>query len=119
MQKLAFERAGRSSAWLERTVRDREVGGSNPLAPTCRKTSPNPGLRIPVRRSGSAASEVLKKALPVTLSADRSSHPCPDAAPPSTATTSPRTSAVVVIDGKDHYLGRYGSAGEPREDTTA
>jgi hypothetical protein len=27
-------RTGRSSAWLERTVRDREVGGSNPLAPT-------------------------------------------------------------------------------------
>ena len=27
-------RSGRSSAWLERTVRDREVGGSNPLAPT-------------------------------------------------------------------------------------
>ena len=26
---------GRSSAWLERTVRVREVGGSNPLAPTC------------------------------------------------------------------------------------
>src|SRR5438874_12402400 len=26
--------SGHSSAWLERTVRDREVGGSNPLAPT-------------------------------------------------------------------------------------
>src|SRR5438552_15459691 len=26
---------GRSSVWLERTVRDRKVGGSNPLAPTC------------------------------------------------------------------------------------
>jgi hypothetical protein len=26
--------SGRSSVWLERTVRDREVGGSNPLAPT-------------------------------------------------------------------------------------
>ncbi|MFM1801583.1 MAG: hypothetical protein RJA81_935 [Planctomycetota bacterium] len=25
---------GRSSAWLECTVRVREVGGSNPLAPT-------------------------------------------------------------------------------------
>ena len=25
---------GHSSVWLERTVRDREVGGSNPLAPT-------------------------------------------------------------------------------------
>ena len=31
---------GHSSAWLERTVRDREVGGSNPLAPT----DANPGL---------------------------------------------------------------------------
>src|SRR5579862_4568518 len=28
------ERSGHSSVWLERTVRDREVGGSNPLAPT-------------------------------------------------------------------------------------
>src|SRR5438034_1267339 len=26
--------SGHSSAWSERTVRDREVGGSNPLAPT-------------------------------------------------------------------------------------
>ena len=26
--------SGRGSVWLERTVRDREVGGSNPLAPT-------------------------------------------------------------------------------------
>ena len=26
--------SGRSSAWLERTVRVREAGGSNPLAPT-------------------------------------------------------------------------------------
>jgi hypothetical protein len=25
---------GRGSAWLERLVRDQEVGGSNPLAPT-------------------------------------------------------------------------------------
>ncbi len=38
---LAFKRylprsneTGRSSAWLERTVRDREVAGSNPVAPT-------------------------------------------------------------------------------------
>src|SRR5437868_14152786 len=27
---------GRSSVWLERTVRDREVAGSNPVAPTTR-----------------------------------------------------------------------------------
>ncbi len=27
-------RSGRGSAWLERLVRDQEVGGSNPLAPT-------------------------------------------------------------------------------------
>src|SRR4029079_12183745 len=26
--------SGRGSAWLERVVRDHEVGGSNPLAPT-------------------------------------------------------------------------------------
>ena len=28
------ETSGRGSAWLERCVRDAEVGGSNPLAPT-------------------------------------------------------------------------------------
>ena len=27
--------SGRSSAWLERLVRDQEVAGSNPVAPTC------------------------------------------------------------------------------------
>ena len=33
--KSSFERlSGRGSAWLERLVRDQEVGGSNPLAPT-------------------------------------------------------------------------------------
>ena len=31
---------GRSSAWLERTVRVREAGGSNPLAPTIFKAKP-------------------------------------------------------------------------------
>ena len=30
---VSFDR-GRGSAWLERSVRDQEVGGSNPLAPT-------------------------------------------------------------------------------------
>ena len=29
-----IELSGRGSAWLERLVRDQEVGGSNPLAPT-------------------------------------------------------------------------------------
>ena len=29
-----LEKSGRGSAWLERLVRDQEVGGSNPLAPT-------------------------------------------------------------------------------------
>ena len=29
-----FTQSGRGSAWLERLVRDQEVGGSNPLAPT-------------------------------------------------------------------------------------
>jgi hypothetical protein len=33
--KAHFRRlSGRGSAWLERLVRDQEVGGSNPLAPT-------------------------------------------------------------------------------------
>ena len=33
--------AGRGSAWLERDVRDVEVGGSNPLAPTNNKENKN------------------------------------------------------------------------------
>ena len=32
LQLLGFP-SGRGSAWLERLVRDQEVGGSNPLAP--------------------------------------------------------------------------------------
>ena len=31
---LSSELSGRSSAWLERCVRDAEVAGSNPVAPT-------------------------------------------------------------------------------------
>ncbi len=34
MQPITLETSGRGSAWLERLVRDQEVGGSNPLAPT-------------------------------------------------------------------------------------
>ena len=30
----AHDKSGHSSVWLERTVRDREVAGSNPVAPT-------------------------------------------------------------------------------------
>jgi hypothetical protein len=30
----AFHSSGRGSAWLERLLREQEVGGSNPLAPT-------------------------------------------------------------------------------------
>jgi hypothetical protein len=29
-----YQLSGRSAAWLARLVRDQEVGGSNPLAPT-------------------------------------------------------------------------------------
>src|SRR5215831_9501727 len=32
--KKSASPSGRGSAWLERLVRDQEVGGSNPLAPT-------------------------------------------------------------------------------------
>jgi hypothetical protein len=31
---VVFKISGRSAAWLARLVRDQEVGGSNPLAPT-------------------------------------------------------------------------------------
>ena len=34
VQQITLEASGRGSAWLERLVRDQEVGGSNPLAPT-------------------------------------------------------------------------------------
>ena len=37
--------SGRGSAWLERLVRDQEVGGSNPLAPTTSKILPFISLR--------------------------------------------------------------------------
>ncbi len=33
--------SGRGSAWLERTVRDREVAGSNPVAPIDTSRLPN------------------------------------------------------------------------------
>ena len=34
MKRYVSCTSGRGSAWLERLVRDQEVGGSNPLAPT-------------------------------------------------------------------------------------
>jgi hypothetical protein len=34
---VVFKISGRSAAWLARLVRDQEVGGSNPLAPTTSK----------------------------------------------------------------------------------
>ena len=34
MRGITLNASGRGSAWLERLVRDQEVGGSNPLAPT-------------------------------------------------------------------------------------
>ena len=33
-RQITLKESGRGSAWLERLVRDQEVGGSNPLAPT-------------------------------------------------------------------------------------
>jgi hypothetical protein len=43
--------SGRGSAWLERLVRDQEVGGSNPLAPTTLNTLPFIDLRNILRNS--------------------------------------------------------------------
>ena len=34
IQNIMVFRTGRSAAWLARSVRDAEAGGSNPLAPT-------------------------------------------------------------------------------------
>src|SRR4051795_12999740 len=61
---------GRSSAWLERTVRVREVGGSNPLAPTFPKTRRILDLGYPSASEG-AASEADERRYQVTLSAKR------------------------------------------------
>ena len=41
--------SGRGSAWLERLVRDQEVGGSNPLAPTTSKPFPLNTFRLLLR----------------------------------------------------------------------
>ena len=45
---VVFKISGRSAAWLARLVRDQEVGGSNPLAPTIfqKKSSVTP---VPIR----------------------------------------------------------------------
>src|SRR5258708_2640100 len=45
---------GRGSAWLERLVRDQEVAGSNPVAPTLRNLFAESEKRLPadVRRCG-------------------------------------------------------------------
>src|SRR6185437_11276848 len=48
----AVSPSGRGSAWLERLVRDQEVGGSNPLAPTTSKFLPLIGLRYLFRSHG-------------------------------------------------------------------
>src|SRR5579859_7662185 len=40
-------KTGRSSAWLERMVRDHEVGGSSPLAPIRPKPLAERDLRVP------------------------------------------------------------------------
>jgi hypothetical protein len=37
MTRLVPQQSGRGSAWLERLVRDQEVDGSNPFAPTILK----------------------------------------------------------------------------------
>ena len=41
--------SGRGSVWLERDVRDVEVGGSNPLAPTKIKKNKNIEGKVEVR----------------------------------------------------------------------
>jgi hypothetical protein len=42
---LSLYLSGRSAAWLARLVRDQEVEGSNPFAPTTFKSLPYIGLR--------------------------------------------------------------------------
>ena len=46
--RISSASAGRGAARLARLVRDQEVGGSNPLAPTISKRS-SPGLLLPLR----------------------------------------------------------------------
>ena len=55
--KPASFRPGRGSAWLERLVRDQEVGGSNPLAPTTLDS-------ITHRRFKRASKEALESSVP-------------------------------------------------------
>ena len=43
-QNLEGNLSGRSAAWLARLVRDQEVGGSNPLAPTTERKKEARGL---------------------------------------------------------------------------
>src|SRR5439155_16414823 len=57
LRHFAICRSGRSAARLARLVRDQEVGGSNPLAPTLSdgrtvgRLDGEPARRLPVRRS--------------------------------------------------------------------
>ena len=65
--------SGRGSAWLERLVRDQEVGGSNPLAPTnsfnTGLTSFNTGLTDAVTNQHSRPDVVLRFPQPVKIAA--------------------------------------------------
>ena len=100
--------SGRSSAWLERTVRVREVGGSNPLAPIDLKSRRILDLGY-LPASGSAAWKSGRSSTGTTSGQK-------DVLPVSARTQvpkyrhyKPKDLAVVRIAGRDHYLGKYGS----------
>ena len=101
---------GRSSAWIERTVRDREVAGSNPVAPTKPKFHAEQRLK-----AYAPAGRVRQRCPGKTAACTFWPHlGCCTPCPAQTASTSyrlhkARDLAVVTIAGKNHYLGPYGS----------
>src|SRR3954464_5128239 len=90
-------------------VRVREVGGSNPLAPTITQVSRRTRLRRTLRRS-EARQRGPGKTVHVPFWPASDPPPMPRTnRPPSYRLHKARNLAVVTLDGKNHYLGTYGS----------
>src|SRR3954447_11089625 len=91
------------------SVRVREVGGSNPLAPTKPQVSRRTRLRRTLRRS-EARQRGPGKTVHVPFWPASDATPMPKSQrPPAYRLHKARKSAVVTIDGKNHYLGPFGS----------
>src|SRR3954447_22735585 len=91
------------------TLRVREVGGSNPLAPTITQVPRRTRLRRTLRRS-EARQRGPGKTVHVPFWPASDAPPMPRTnRPPSYRLHKARNLAVVTIDGKAFYLGPYGS----------